>query len=194
MKIVVATNNRGKFREISQALPGMELIPLWEFPDLPPVEELGTSFLENALKKARTACRKTDLPTVADDSGLVVDALGGRPGVCSARYAGATATDLENLEKLRLEMEAEKNRAARYVCILVFRHPDGREWVIEETCEGEIAGTPSGAGGFGYDPLFYLPEFGKTMAEIPLGLKNRISHRGKALERLRFLVASLGKD
>lgn len=189
---VVATFNRGKFEEIREALEGLpiELRPLWSFPDTPKVVEDGASFRENALKKAREVCGATKLPTLADDSGLEVLALGGRPGIYSARYAGDEATEEENLEKILQEMEGvpEGKRDARYVCVLVLCLPEGRQFVIEESCKGRIGMRPVGSGGFGYDPIFFLPEIGGTMAEVPTERKNRISHRGKALARLRQVI------
>ncbi|MBI2082631.1 MAG: RdgB/HAM1 family non-canonical purine NTP pyrophosphatase [Deltaproteobacteria bacterium] len=194
MKLIVATLNRGKFREISEFLRGLplQLIPFWEFQQLEPVIEDQPTFQGNALKKARAVFGETGLPTLADDSGLVVDALGGRPGVFSARYAGEKASDAENLSKLLREMESiqEGERSAHFVCAMVLRLTDGREFFVEERCDGEIARKPGGVGGFGYDPIFFLPEFGKTMAEISPDLKNQISHRGKALQKMKKILVN----
>lgn len=206
--LVVATTNRGKFSEFQSAFSNLliRLHPLWEFSEIPPVIEDGNSFRENALKKAREISRQTGLPTLADDSGLEVEALGKNPGVHSARYAGLPcsalassrqaggqgekATDQQNLGKLLLEMKEIPvgRRQARYTCVLVVRFPDAREFVVEESCEGEISEQPRGSGGFGYDPIFFLPEFGKTMAELPVSLKNQLSHRGKAVQKLVELL------
>lgn len=189
MKLVIATRNRGKFIEISESLSGieLELIPLWDFPHIQQVDEDQPTFQGNALKKAREICSQTGLPTLADDSGLLVDALGGKPGVFSARFAGENASDEENLKKLLIDLEKIplKKRSARYVCVLALRFPDEREFVTEGVCEGAIALQPKGVGGFGYDPVFLLPDLGKSMAEISLSQKERISHRGQALRKMR---------
>ena len=148
------------------------------------VEEDGETFEENARKKAETIFRRTGKPCLADDSGLQVDALGGAPGVYSARYAG-TNKDKDNNQKLLSEMEGKINRTARFVCVMVLLYGEGKEIVAQGRCEGEIAVAPRGGNGFGYDPLFYLPQFGKTMAELTDDEKNAISHRGNALRSLR---------
>ncbi|MBI4374304.1 MAG: XTP/dITP diphosphatase [Deltaproteobacteria bacterium] len=199
MRLVIATRNRGKFEEISQSLSGihLDLIPLWEFSDIPQVAEDQPTFRGNAIKKAREICRQTGLPALADDSGLVVDALGGRPGVFSARFAGENASDEENLKKLLKELEKVplEKRSARFTCVLALKFPDGREFIVEEACQGRIALEPRGEGGFGYDPVFLLPGLGKTMAEISPSEKNQISHRGRALRKMRedyLTCASLG--
>jgi XTP/dITP diphosphohydrolase len=189
MILVLATRNEGKKREIEIALnlPFLELKTLADFPQTSEIIEDGASFAENALKKARITCERLKKPVLADDSGLVVDALGGAPGIYSARFSGPKATDRTNYEKLltRLEGVPEDQRQARFVCVLVFYPPLG-QWVqTEGICEGRIALSPAGNQGFGYDPIFFLPEFGKTMAQIPLETKNRISHRAQALEKMR---------
>ncbi len=190
MKLVVATRNRGKFREFRQMLTGHELVPLWEFSDIPDLEEDGSTFRENAMGKARAVFQRTGLPTLADDSGLVVDLLDGRPGVLSARYAGDGATDDQNLKKVLFELHTKQGtRSARYVCAMALSLPDGSERVVEESCEGEIVSEPRGTGGFGYDPIFLIPHLGKTMAEIPPSIKNSISHRGKAIRRLNYYLS-----
>ena len=159
--------------------------------DLPDPEETGTTFAENALIKARYYMEKTGLPALADDSGLAVDALDGAPGVYSARYAGTHGDDAANNAKLVAEMTAvaPQDRGAEYVCELALVYPDGTKRTARGICRGEIVLEPRGTGGFGYDPYFYLPEREKTMAELTLEEKNRISHRGEALrilsERLR---------
>ncbi|MBI4767832.1 MAG: XTP/dITP diphosphatase [Deltaproteobacteria bacterium] len=181
MILILATRNKGKVREIESALamPSLTFQSLNDFPDLPEVIEDGDSFLENALKKARTVSESLNLPVLADDSGLEVDSLKGAPGVWSARFSGPAATDQQNNEKLLTLLQGlpEQKRTARFVCILVLYPPSGR-WVrTEGTCQGRIALSPEGDQGFGYDPVFYLPEFQKTMAQLPLETKNRISHR-----------------
>jgi XTP/dITP diphosphohydrolase len=159
---------------------------------IPPAEETGASFLENALVKARHAARASGLPAIADDSGIEVDALNGAPGVHSARYAGATASDLDNLLKLieAIRDVPEGARSARYQCVIAFvRSADDTAPVIGRgTWEGRLITTPKGEHGFGYDPIFLVPEYGRTAAELPPELKNRLSHRGQAL---RALLAKL---
>ena len=192
---VIATHNRGKFSEFSGLLEGtgLKLRPLWEFPEVGPVAEDGASFRENALRKARVVGTRLGLPVLADDSGLEVDALNGRPGVHSARYAGGRATDRENREKLLAELQAipDGRRGARYVCALAVRLPDGREYLVEGECRGRIGREPKGDGGFGYDPLFFLPDLGRTMAELSAPQKNRMSHRGRAV---RVFIATILPD
>ncbi|GAB4293901.1 MAG: XTP/dITP diphosphatase [Desulfuromonadia bacterium] len=187
-ELLVATTNRGKFAEIRHHLAPLvpRIVPLWEIPSPPPIVESGETFRENALIKARALVRLTRMPTLADDSGLVVYALGGRPGVWSARYAGEGATDRENNEKLLREMAhlPDGSRGASFVCVITLVFPDGRELTAEGRVEGEILRAPRGEGGFGYDPLFFVRGTDRTMAELPLEVKNRSSHRGIALDRL----------
>jgi len=183
-EIVLATGNPGKRREMEKLLAPLGLalrLPTeWGVPFAP--EETGTTFLENARIKARAALELTGLPSLADDSGLVVDALGGAPGVLSARYGGEGLSQSQRNTLLLRELEDVKNRAARFVCVLVCLFPDGREIAAEGVCNGEILCAPQGEGGFGYDPVFFLPELGRAMAQLPDDEKNRISHRGKAVE------------
>ncbi len=193
MKIVLASNNPGKVREIGAMLAdsGIEILPQSAFA-VSEVEETGLTFVENALLKARHAAEHTGLPAIADDSGLVVDALNGAPGIYSARYAGENASDADNLHKL-LEAMADvpdEQRSARFVCLMVFlRHAaDPLPLICQGIWEGRITTAPSGAGGFGYDPVFFVPEKGCTSAELPPEEKNRLSHRGQAL---RCLTAAL---
>lgn len=200
MKVLLATGNRKKAAEIVAILGGegnhgLEFASLADFPNLPPVIEDGTTFLENARKKARAAAAATGLPTIGEDSGLEVDALGGAPGIFSARYAGERATDRENNEKLLREMRGipQGKRGARYRCVAVLAFPDGREEVAEGACEGEIAFAPKGSGGFGYDPIFLLPS-GRMMAELSPPEKDAISHRGKALRKTREKLFVHRKD
>ncbi len=188
-KIIIATRNQGKLREIRDILKDIssEFFSLSDFHDVPEIEEDGYSYTENALKKAGVVSSITGLPAIAEDSGLEVEALSGMPGIFSARYAGFNATDDDRIKKLLKEMEdiPEDRRRARYVCSAVLATPDGERFISEGTVEGRIALAPRGSGGFGYDPIFYLPEYGKTMAELPLEIKNKISHRGKAIRGLR---------
>ncbi len=187
--LVIATKNHGKFIEFAERLKDTDirLLSLSDFPDMPEIEEDGSTFLENALLKARAACAYTGLPALADDSGLMVDALNGEPGVRSARFAQTTAE--RNLKLLSLLKDVpDNNRTARFVCALALIRPDGFEWTTLGVAEGVIIRAPSGEGGFGYDPLFLYPPLGMTFAEIPLGEKNKISHRGIALDDFRRSV------
>lgn len=188
MKIVVATHNKGKLREFKAALEplGIETVSVGDIVAVPEPEETGTTFLENARIKAQYYMKATQLPCLADDSGLAVDSLGGEPGVYSARYAGEVCDDEANNRKLvsaLREVPFEK-RTAHYVCELVLAYPDGREVKATGCCDGIIQDEPVGDGGFGYDPYFYVPQFQKTMAQISMEEKNAISHRGLALQNL----------
>jgi len=195
MEVIVATRNRGKIREIRNALKGLYLriYALSDFPDVPDIEEDGDSFTENALKKARFYAKYFGKLTIADDSGLEVDSLKGLPGVYSARYAGEGASGQENNRKLLREIRGVpmSKRGARFKCIIVMKSPEGREAIAEGTCKGRIGFKERGRKGFGYDPLFILPKDGKTMAELSLEEKNRVSHRGKALRKLRKIIKTL---
>ncbi len=188
-KILLATKNKGKIREIKSILSDMdiEVVSLDEVDSLPDVEEDGKTFYENALKKAKEIAEATDMMTLADDSGLEVDVLGGDPGVYSARYAGDNATDDDNnrrlLDTLR-DVPVEK-RTARFRCVIVVYHPSGKWMSAEGTCEGIITDQPKGEGGFGYDPIFLLPKLGRTMAELSPDEKNSLSHRANALKSLK---------
>ncbi|GEK88732.1 non-canonical purine NTP pyrophosphatase, RdgB/HAM1 family [Alkalibacterium putridalgicola] len=186
--ILIATKNKGKAKEFEALFnkKGYRIVTLLDFPDIEDVEETGTTFNENALLKAETIAEKLDTLVLADDSGLVVDALYGQPGVYSARYAGEEKNDAKNNAKL-LNALADKNeneRQAHFHCSLALAHPGKESLVIEGRLDGEIAGVPRGENGFGYDPLFYLPEKGKTLAECSQVEKNQISHRADALKKL----------
>jgi len=185
--IVLASGNAGKKAEIEQLLNpfGTRVITQVEL-GITEAEEPYDTFLENAVAKARHACFATRLPALADDSGLCVDALGGAPGVHSARYAGEPRSDLKNNQKLLAEMSAHGDRRAHYVCVLVLmRGPgDSQPLIAEAEWHGEIARAPRGCNGFGYDPYFYLSELKKTAAELDPAEKNRVSHRGQALAKL----------
>lgn len=189
--IILASNNAGKLKEFSALLApvGFDVRTQGEF-NVPEAEEPYPTFIENALTKARHAARLTGLPALADDSGVCVNALGGAPGVLSARYAGEPKSDARNNQKLIADLAAHADKSAYYFCALVFlRHADDPQPVIAEgRWNGEIIATPRGHGGFGYDPHFWLPEFGKTAAELSADDKNRVSHRGQAL---RLLVEKL---
>lgn len=196
MKLVLASSNPGKLREI-RALLGMDVVAQAEL-GIADAEEPHATFLENALAKARHASRAARLPALADDSGLCVEALGGNPGVHSAYYAGRTGSreerDARNNAKLLEELGAD--RAAYYVCLMVLvRHPDDpRPLVAEGIWRGEIAQAPRGTNGFGYDPLFLVRSLGKTAAELEAAHKNRISHRGIALQKLLALLRESGSS
>lgn len=186
-KIVIASGNPGKLREIRRILEPLEfnVVPQSDF-GVPECPEPHVTFIENCLAKARHAALHTGLPALADDSGICVDALNGAPGVYSARYAGEPKSDARNNEKLIAALANEPNRRAHYYCVIVLvRHPDDPQPLIAEASwHGEIIDTPKGENGFGYDPYFYLPEFGKTGAELDPDHKNAISHRGQALDIL----------
>ena len=185
--LVLASHNAGKTREIRELLGDfpVEIRNLDDFGVIPSVEENGATFDENSFKKATFTARVLGLPALADDSGLEVDALGGAPGVHSARYAGPNATDKENNAKLSREMKGKPDRAATFVCVISIAVPFGVALTYEGRCEGLIAEAPAGDSGFGYDPLFYYPPLKKTFAQLSAGEKNRISHRGKALAQLK---------
>jgi XTP/dITP diphosphohydrolase len=189
MKLVLATKNKNKIDEIkalTRDIP-VEILTLEDFPALVLPPEEARSFIENALEKARFVARRTGLTALADDSGLEVAELGGRPGVRSSRYAGEGATDKENNEKLLRELSGvgAERRKARFVCVIALVEPSGHEVSFEGTCEGVIGTEPRGSYGFGYDPLFIVDEGGKTMAELPPAEKNKLSHRARAIERLK---------
>ena len=192
-KLVLASNNAGKLREFSALLATVdfEVLPQAHF-NVPEAEEPHGTFVENAIAKARHAAKLTGLPALADDSGICVEALGGAPGVYSARYAGEPKSDARNNEKLIADLKDKRDRRAHYYCILVFvRHADDPQPIIAEgEWHGEIIDTPRGANGFGYDPYFWLPEFGCTAAELASEKKNAISHRGIALARLMERLTS----
>lgn len=189
--LVIATKNAGKLLEFKQMLGGLpyRIMSLIDFPDID-IREDGKSFDENALIKARTVAVQTGLLALGDDSGLEVEALGGKPGILTARYAGEGASDEDNIKKLLSEMENVpwERRQARFVCSLALVFPEGGFFVERGFCNGIIAEKPRGEHGFGYDPVFYLPEYNKTMAELPDDEKNRISHRARAVEKIKMYL------
>ena len=194
MKLLIATGNPHKVEAIQRILGDapFELVTLRDFPDLEEPEETGTTFLANALLKSRYYCQATGLPALADDSGLEVDAMDGQPGVYSARFAGGDTPHSVKMAKV-LELLAdvpEEKRTARFRCVAAITFPDGREFHANGSMEGVIASAPSGSGGFGYDPIVYLPEVGQTVAEISAEKKDQLSHRGKAF---RALISQLLK-
>jgi XTP/dITP diphosphohydrolase len=196
-KIVIASNNPGKLREIKELLAPLkiEVVPQSAF-NIPEADEPHANFMENALNKARHASRCSGLPALADDSGICVDVLNGGPGVLSARYAGEPKSDERNNLKLLQVLHSATDRKAHYYCVLVLvRHADDPQPLVAEAqWQGEILYEPHGKGGFGYDPLFYLPQLGKTAAELPLETKNQISHRGQALKQLAAMLQAACKE
>ena len=198
MELLVATTNAGKFREVSAFLKNLPLkiISLADLFDPPAVNEGGATFEENAVKKARAMAEFSGRLTLADDSGLEVDALDGAPGIYSARYAGAECDDDKNNEKLlsKLRNVSDEKRTARFVCVLALCSPGSKripDWTVREVCEGRIAFSLHGNHGFGYDPLFFYPPMNKTFGEIKRDTKATVSHRGKALKRLAVQLRDL---
>ncbi|MGA8179771.1 MAG: XTP/dITP diphosphatase [Desulfobacterales bacterium] len=185
--LVIATRNKGKTREIKDLLKNfpVDIKNLDDFGVIPHIEEDGDTFDENAYKKASFAARILGLPALADDSGLIVEALGNAPGIHSARYAGENATDEQRYLKLLDEMKGKTNRKAAFECVISVAAPTGAALTYEARCEGVISEEPAGSNGFGYDPVFFYPPFQKTFAQITRNEKNGISHRGKALAELK---------
>ena len=185
-RIVLASSNPGKLAEIRELLAGFEVVPQSEF-DFDDAEETGLTFVENAIIKARHACLHSGLPAIADDSGLEVDALNGQPGIYSSRYAGENASDTDNLEKLLDNLDQQTMRAARFQCVIVYmqHQHDPTPLICSGRWDGEIAYIPQGDSGFGYDPIFIVPSTGKTAAQLTSEEKNALSHRGKALAKLK---------
>jgi len=194
MKIVLATHNHDKEIELQHSLQGLgvEICSLSEYPDIGDIEETGTTLLENSLLKAHTVHDRTGLPAIADDTGLEVDALDGAPGVYSARFAGADATYEDNLNKLLFSMEevSEERRSARFRTVISFVDGNQELWT-EGHIDGKIIDFPRGNSGFGYDPVFYIPQLEKTFAELSTEEKNKISHRGLALQKLRKILVNV---
>jgi len=189
---VVATGNRHKVEEIRAILADLPVTirSLAEFPGAPDVVEDGTTYRENALKKARSAARFTGKPVLADDTGLEVDALNGQPGLYAARFAGEGCTYQDNVRKMLRLMDGvpPERRGARFVCVIALVSPGGREQVVEGELRGRITESQAGSGGFGYDPVFFVPEAGRTLAELTADEKNRVSHRRRALDRARTII------
>lgn len=186
MIVVLATRNRGKALEFQEMLKNypVEIRCLADFGPLPEVEEDGETFDDNAYKKALFTAKALGLPAMADDSGLVVEALHGAPGVRSARYAGTDASDQDNINKLLAALRGEKNRQAAFHCVVSIAVPSGPALTYEGSCPGVITEEARGEGGFGYDPVFFCPELGKTFAQASMAEKNRVSHRGKVLTEI----------
>ncbi|AXE62647.1 RdgB/HAM1 family non-canonical purine NTP pyrophosphatase [Candidatus Thioglobus sp. NP1] len=192
-KIILATGNQGKVRELNAMLKSHYIIVSQKDLQVEEVPETGSSFIENALIKARNASFQTNLPALADDSGLEVEALDGDPGIYSARYAGEEATDEDNISKLISNMEQHQNRSARFCCAMVFveNAEDTKPIIIEKYWNGEILREAIGNNGFGYDSIFYLPDLQCSSAQLEPEKKNLLSHRGQALnELLRHLISS----
>ena len=196
MKIVLATHNHDKEIELQHSLRGLDvdICSLSEYPDIGEIEETGTTLLENSLLKAHTVHERTGLPTIADDTGLEIDALDGAPGVYSARFAGLNATYEDNVNKLLSAMEnvPDDMRSARFRTVISFVD-EGQELWSEGFIEGRITEDPRGNMGFGYDPVFYVPRLEKTFAELSTAEKNKISHRGLALQKLRKILINVLK-
>lgn len=191
--IVIATKNKGKLREFRSILADAyyEIFSLADFDNIPNIKETGLSFRENAFIKAKTTSDFLGMDAIGDDSGLVVDALGGAPGIYSARYAGEGASDDDNNEKLLFELKEENNRNAKFVCCIALVGADGAQEFFEGECSGQIIHEKRGESGFGYDPVFYVPQYGKTMAELGPEIKNRISHRAIASGKLLSYFSGL---
>tara|TARA_B100001750_G_scaffold1561_1_gene1320 strand:- start:9414 stop:10004 length:591 start_codon:yes stop_codon:yes gene_type:complete len=194
MKIILATHNRDKEKELQISLQGMniEVISLFDFPEIGDIEETGTTLLENSLLKSRLVFRKTGIPTIADDTGLEVDFLNGAPGVYSARYAGNNVSYKDNVNKLLIELNGipSEKRTARFRTVITFVD-ENQELSTEGHIDGVISESIKGAGGFGYDPIFFVPHLGKTFAELSSIEKNKISHRGIALQKLRKILINV---
>jgi len=194
-ELLLATSNQAKLKELKSLLCDLsyKLVTLSEIGINDKVDEVGNSLKENALLKATISASKSQLLTLADDSGLEVDALGGQPGVFSARYAGENASNGERIDYLLSQLKDVpwEKRRARFRCVIAICSPDGRVEICSGACQGIIPLKPKGKLGFGYDPIFYLPRLGKTMAELPQDMKNRLSHRGKAVRKAYSLLERL---
>ncbi|WP_251549445.1 XTP/dITP diphosphatase [Neobacillus muris] len=194
-EVIIATKNPGKAREFEHifAPRGIQVRTLLDFPEIPEVEETGSTFEENAILKAETISKALNRMVIGDDSGLVVDALDGRPGIFSARYAGEPKNDQNNTNKLLSELQdvPEEKRTARFYCALAAAIPGRETFTVSGTCEGRILEDPRGTNGFGYDPVFFVPEQGVAMAELSSDEKNKISHRANALKKLDAVLDSL---
>lgn len=193
-ELVVATGNKGKLREFAELLKGVvdTILSPADFPGFPEVEEDGETFEANAIKKARSAALFTGRPVLADDSGLSVDFLDGRPGVYSARFAGEGASDADNNALLLRELAgvSAAQRGAAFHCVIALCQPDGSCQSFDGSLSGVILEAPRGEGGFGYDPLFLVPEYEQTFSELPMEIKNVISHRGRAMQQLKAALSA----
>jgi len=194
-RLVIATHNRKKAGEmvtiLGQRFPEMEILTLADFEDAPEPEETGTTYIENAIIKAESAALFTGEWCLADDAGLEIDAMGGEPGLYSKRFAGENTPFPEKMRIILERLDGRTDRAARFRCAVALAEPGGETRPLEAICEGVIADAPSGNGGFGYDPIFWLPELGCTMADLTAEQKHAVSHRGKVLRRLGDLLETL---
>ncbi|RBP04325.1 XTP/dITP diphosphatase [Rossellomorea aquimaris] len=192
-RVIIATKNRGKAKEFQHMFApyGYEVQTLLDLPHIEDVEETGETFEENAILKAETVAQELGVLVIADDSGLAIDALEGRPGVYSARYAGEEKSDEANMDKVLSELESveETHRTARFHCVLAIADPNGETRTVTGTCEGMILQEKRGTNGFGYDPIFYVPTLQKSMAELSQDEKSQISHRGNALKKLKNIIS-----
>lgn len=197
-QIVLATTNQGKAAEFAVLLKELpvEVRTLKDYPQIPDIIEDGNTFIDNALIKARTVAKACGQVAMADDSGLMVDVLNGAPGIFSARFAGEEKDDAKNTAKLLnlLKDTAEAQRGAQFCCAIAIVLPDGREYTTEGICRGQITFAPAGSGGFGYDPVFYVPKLQKTFAELSMGEKNAVSHRGIANAQALEILQKLFKE
>ncbi|WP_078545257.1 XTP/dITP diphosphatase [Litchfieldia alkalitelluris] len=195
--LIIATKNKGKVRDFKELFSskGFTVKSLLDFPELADVDETGKTFIENAALKAEQISKELDCIVIADDSGLSIDALNGDPGVYSARYAGEHKSDADNIKKVLKQLEGvpEDKRNARFHCALALTIPEGETHIVEGTCEGMIAFEQKGEHGFGYDPIFYIPELNKTMAQLTSEEKNKISHRANALKKLEDKIKEIFK-
>ena len=185
MKILISSRNKNKIREVREILSDCEILSPDDIGLFGDVDEDGSTFEENALKKAKEICEQTGMITIADDSGLCVDALGGAPGIYSARFAGEGHNDEENIKKLLKLLENEENRSAKFVTAAAVWFPDGRHFVVRGECDGTILREKRGSNGFGYDPVFYTDVYSKSFAELSEDEKNAISHRRRAFDALK---------
>ena len=194
-EVIIATKNPGKAKEFEHlfASKNISVRTLLDYPEIGDIDETGETFEENAVIKAETISEQLNKMVIGDDSGLMVDALDGRPGIYSARYAGEPKDDQANIDKVLDELSnvAEENRSARFYCALAIAIPGKETITVSGTCEGEILNERRGINGFGYDPVFFVPELGKSMAELPSEEKNRISHRANAIQELSGILESI---
>jgi len=192
LEILIATNNLGKVKEIKDILNSSEIkiLTMKDFPDLPKVEEDGKSYQENAVKKARKISEYTGKICLADDSGLEIDYLKGEPGIYSSRWGNSDEERINKVLKLLKNVPINK-RNAKFICSAVLVFPDGKRYMVKEECKGSITFKPKGAHGFGYDPIFLVPEYNKTFAELGDEIKNRISHRGKAMRKMAEIIKEI---
>ncbi len=190
MEVILATSNKAKIREITQILgTDIDYKTMSDFPDWPDVEETEDTFKGNALLKSSVLAQRYNMPAIADDSGLAVKALCGKPGVHSSRYSGEGATDEKNIAKLLLNLGGEQDRKAAFKTVVVYKEPDGEEIIAAGEVEGHIVEAPVGSGGFGYDPVFVPDGFDKTFAQMSEEEKNSLSHRGRAISKLKEILS-----